>query len=448
MEFNNLPSIQDEDEEENKNYDPLLGKIIFNKYKILKRLGGGTFGSIYSAVNDNKFYAVKFEERKGGDSLLETECYIMTQLRSPYLPNIKMLGYNNTHNILIMELMGKSLEDIFEEEKKYNAKFMLTTRCVCNIAYQMIEILEFIHSKNYIHRDIKPDNFVTGLNKKRKYIFILDFGLSTKYRSSKTNKHYPPVVYKNLVGTPRYASINALGGLTQSRRDDLESVGYVLLYFLKGKLPWQGIPAKNKEERYRKIMDKKKSIKPEELCYGFHNNFSEYIRYTRNLEYEQDPDYNYLKNLFLYILKSNGFDLDCYYDWDKESIIYKRTLSKSFIGSVSIPSRGVKDNNNIITKYDNERPYFPKVPSSQKNIGMNNYNYDYNYNKSNINNNNFSNTQNNNFYNKQIQTFNENIMKQNQYQFQNYNNNYNTNPNQINKQYNKAGKNCECCRIF
>ena len=421
--------------------DPLIGKIIFNKYKILKYLGGGTFGSIYSAIYDNKYYAVKFEDKKTNDPLLQNECYIMTSLRSPYLPNIKMLGYNNTHNILVMELMGKSLAKIFED----NNEKPFSTRCVCNIGYQMIEILEFIHDKNYVHRDIKPDNFVIGLNKKRKYIFILDFGLSKKYRSSKTNKHYPPCVYKNLVGTPRYASINALGGLTQSRRDDLESVGYVLLYFLRGKLPWQGIKAKNKEERNNKIMFRKKTTTAEELCYGFHDNFVKYINYTRNLEYEQDPDYNYLKKLFLSMLISNGFFLDCFYDWDNETIIYKRNQNNSFIGSVIKPPIDVKDdNNNNFSQHDNNRPNLNNIPSSQKIIGINNNN------QSIMNNNAFLNIQDDNIYNKQVKIFNENIAMQNKNPIQNYNinNNYNTNPNKINKKYNKAGKNCECCIVF
>ena len=435
-------------EDKNSN-DPLIGKLIFDKYKIIKRLGGGTFGSIYSAFYDNKYYALKFEVKKGEKSLLENECYIMNILKSPYLPSIKVFGYNNTHNILVMELMGKSLENIFEETPK---KFF-STRCVCNIGYQMIEILEFIHNKNYIHRDIKPDNFVIGLNHKKKYIFILDFGLSTKYKSSKTNKHYPPIVYKNLVGTPRYASINALGGLTQSRRDDLESVGYVLLYFLKGRLPWQGIPAKNKEERYKKIMEKKKYITPEELCEGYHQNFSAYVKYVRNLEYEQDPDYDYLKSLFLNILKVNGYHLDCFYDWDTETIIYKRNQNKSFNSSMQNYSLEQRNNNNsnVFAKNDNIRPpSFNNNMSAQKNIGSDVYNYYYV--QPGINNKFFNTQNNNNFYNNNVSNFNNNIIQQQQQNqnFDNYNNNYKMNGNykQIYNKNNKNRRNCECCNIF
>ena len=184
--------------------------------------------------------------------------------------------------------------------------------------------LYFLHKKHIIHRDIKPDNFVVGRGSKKKYIYILDFGLAKKYRSSRTLEHYAVVKSKNLVGTARYASINALNGLTQSRRDDLEAIGYVLMYFLRGRLPWQGIPVKNKEERYRKIMEKKIATSAEELCQGFPEEFTNYVNYTRNLQYEQDPDYAFLKNLFVNVLKKEGHVIDCYYDWDKMTIRYFR----------------------------------------------------------------------------------------------------------------------------
>ena len=303
-----------------QNDDPMIGKLIFDRYRLIKRLGSGSFGSIYSAEYENKLYAIKLEERNKGQNLLENEAYIMSYLHGPGLPLVKSFGYSSKHNILVMELMGKSLEDIFES---FIVKKM-STRCVCNIGYQMIELLEYIHNKHVIHRDIKPDNFVIGLNEKRKYIYILDFGLSKKYRSSKTLKHYQIVKSKNLTGTARYASINALNGLTQSRRDDLEAVGYVLMYFLRGRLPWQGIPVKNKEDRYRKIMEKKMATPAEVLCDGYPQEFTDYINYTRNLQYEQDPNYDFLKGLFTNVLKRDGLKIDCFYDWDNETINYYR----------------------------------------------------------------------------------------------------------------------------
>ena len=300
----------------NNNNDSLIGKVLFEKYTLVKKLGEGSFGCIYSAKENNNWYAIKFENKNKGQNLLENEAYIMSYLNGPRIPTVKSFGYSGDYNVLIMELMGKSLEDLFENLP--NKK--MTVRCVCNLGYQMIDIMEYIHNKHIIHRDIKPDNFVMGKGDKKKYLFLLDFGLSKKYRSSTTLKHYPLIKRKKLTGTARYASINALNGVTQSRRDDLEAIGYVLMYFLKGRLPWQGLINKNKDERYLRIMEVKRDTTPEDLCKGFPSEFEKYISYTRNLEYEQDPDYEYLKNLFLNVLKDEGYNLDYYYDWDNDVI--------------------------------------------------------------------------------------------------------------------------------
>ena len=313
--------------------DPLIGRIFFNKYTLVKKLGEGSFGAIYSAKSQHNWYAIKLENKNRGQNLLENEAYIMSYLHGKRIPFIKSFGYSGDYNVLLMELMGKSLEDIFENLpiKK------MTVNCVGKLGLQMIEILEYIHDKHIIHRDIKPDNFVMGRGEKSKYLYLLDFGLAKKYRSSTTLKHYPMIKKKNLTGTARYASINALNGLTQSRRDDLEAVGYVLLYFLRGKLPWQGLHVKNKEDRYHKIMEIKKETTPYKLCKGFPKEFEEYVEYTRNLEYEQDPDYEHLKNLFYSILKEDKKNLENVYDWDN------KTLNTSTTNNTSQKAFLVKD---------------------------------------------------------------------------------------------------------
>ena len=304
--------------------DPLIGRIFFNKYKVIKNIGGGSFGQIYSAKYNNKLFALKFEEKLKNQNLLENEGHIMSYLQSKYLPYIYSFGYSGEYNVLVMELMGKSLENIFENSnpKKFSVN------CVAKLGLQMIEILQFIHDMHIIHRDIKPDNFVLGLGDKSKNLYLLDFGLAKKYRSSKSFKHYPMIKKKNLTGTARYASINALNGFTQSRRDDLEAVGYVLLYFLRGKLPWQGIHVRNKDDRYHKIMEIKMKTTPEELCKGFPKQFANYIRYCRSLEYTEDPEYNYLKRLFNEILKGYSENI---FDWD----IVNKTMITATTSSTS-----------------------------------------------------------------------------------------------------------------
>ena len=330
--------------------DPLIGRVFFNKYKLIKKLGEGSFGAIYSARTEHNWYAIKLENRNKGKNLLENEAYIMSYLHYKRIPFIKSFGFSGEYNVLIMELMGKSLEDIFES---LSIKKM-TVNCVGNLGLQMIEILEYIHNKHIIHRDIKPDNFVMGKNDKSKYLYLLDFGLAKKYRSSTTLKHYPMIKKKSLAGTARYASINALNGLTQSRRDDLEAVGYVLLYFLRGKLPWQGLHVKNKEERYHRIMEIKIETKPSQLCKGFPKEFEEYVEYTRKLEYEQDPDYDYLKNLFYIILKDNKNNSEILYDWDiGNKVLNSITLTNTSQKTFMIKKRNTDKKDNIIFKNKN-----------------------------------------------------------------------------------------------
>ena len=313
--------------------DPLINKIIFNKYILLQNIGKGSFGNIYLSrdIHTNLFYAIKIEEKNICHNCLENEANILLYLNYPKTPSVKSYGYTSYYNVLIMELLGKSLEDIFEHILQ---KKIMSLRCVCNLGFQMIEILEFIHKKNIIHRDIKPDNFLMS-NGDNKYLYLLDFGLATKFRESNESKHFPLIKGKKLTGTARYASVNALNGVTQSRRDDLESVGYVLLYFLKGKLPWQGIMIKNKEERYNKIMEIKRDITSAELCKDCPEEFVNYIDYVRKLEYEQEPDYDMLKNLFKSVLNKNGFEFDYYYDWNvSETIIeykYNSIIDKNSI---------------------------------------------------------------------------------------------------------------------
>ena len=227
---------------------------------------------------------------------------------------MKSYGFSGEFNILVMELLGKSLEDIFQSQQK---KFTLKT--VCMVGIQMLDRLEFVHCKNIIHRDIKPDNFVLGLDNKSHIIYLLDFGLSKKFRSSRTHQHIKFSVNKKLTGTARYASINALKGCEQSRRDDLEAIGYVLMYFLRGSLPWQGLHVNKGEDRYKKILIKKKGTTPEELCKGFPKEFADYIHYTRNLEFEADPDYKYLRGLLTTVLENQKAQYDFHYDWLTET---------------------------------------------------------------------------------------------------------------------------------
>lgn len=180
----------------------------------------------------------------------------------------------------------------------------------------MITRLEYMHKNNFIHRDMKPDNFVMGNGSKRSLVYLIDFGLSKRYKEAKTGEHIPYRDKKSLTGTARYASVNTHIGVEQSRRDDMESMCYILLYFLKGSLPWQGLPGgRNKNDKYDKIKEKKISTTIEQLTRNSPEEFSKYLQYVRNLNFEEKPDYNYLRGLFRGLMQRNGFEDDGQFDW-------------------------------------------------------------------------------------------------------------------------------------
>lgn len=212
--------------------------------------------------------------------------------------------------MLVMELLGKSLDSYFQSNNK---RFSLKT--VCMLGIQMVRRIEWVHNRNIIHRDIKPDNFVMGLNNKSHIVYILDFGLSKKYYSVQSGKHIKFKINKKLTGTARYASVNALRGGEHSRKDDMEAIGYVLVYFLKGELPWMGLRMNKKDDKYKVIYEKKRDTSPEELCKGCPIEFEEYVRYTRKLEFEEKPDYRYLEGLFRKVMEREGMECDWFFDW-------------------------------------------------------------------------------------------------------------------------------------
>ena len=166
-----------------------------------------------------------------------------------------------------------------------------------------------------MHRDIKPDNFLIGIGKKQHYVYVIDFGLAKRFRDPKTGEHIPYRDGKNLTGTARYASVNTHLGIEQARRDDLESLGYVLLYFIKGQLPWQGIPARTKKEKYEKIRDKKLSTQIEQLCKNLPEEIGLYLGYCRSLKFEEKPDIGYLRKLFKDLFYRSGYEYDYVFDW-------------------------------------------------------------------------------------------------------------------------------------
>ncbi|XP_077250752.1 casein kinase 1-like protein 10 isoform X2 [Tasmannia lanceolata] len=287
--------------------------VIGGKFKLGRKIGSGSFGELYLGVNiqSGEEVAIKLENVKTKHPQLhyESKLYMLLQ-GGTGIPHLKWFGVEGEYNVMVIDLLGPSLEDLFNY---CNRKFTLKT--VLMLADQLINRVEYMHSRGFLHRDIKPDNFLMGLGRRANQVYIIDYGLAKKYRDLQTHKHIPYRENKNLTGTARYASVNTHLGVEQSRRDDLESLGYVLMYFLRGSLPWQGLKAGTKKQKYDKISEKKMLTPIEVLCKSHPSEFISYFHYCRSLRFDDKPDYSYLKRLFRDLFIREGYQFDYVFDW-------------------------------------------------------------------------------------------------------------------------------------
>jgi serine/threonine protein kinase len=236
--------------------------------------------------------------------------------------------------VMVIDLLGPSLDKYF---KICGKKFTVET--TVNLGIEMFSRIEYVHFKGYLHRDIKPNNFLLGKFQRnntlstydKNLVYIIDFGLSKTYLEEDTGLHYDYKDNRRFVGTPRYASLNTHIGVRQSRRDDIESIVYILIYFLKGELPWQGVKAKTKSEKKEKIKNKKKIVSVYEMCLGLPPQFTKLFEYVRNLKFEETPDYDYMRGILSSIKTVYNFNDDISnmeWEWDKMFLKSKQFLSK------------------------------------------------------------------------------------------------------------------------
>ena len=272
--------------------------IIENRYKLFpkQKLGVGTFGEVFEGeeISSRKKVAIKIENtNKNSVSLLKSETKILLCLQGGIgIPKIYSFKSIKSFNLMIFQLLGNNLNELFHIcHKKFSQKTILS------LGLQMLDRIEYIHSRHIIHRDIKLENFLIDNNTKEPTVYIIDFGLSKRFRDVKTGMHIPYIEGKKFTGTLTYASVYTHLGIEQSRRDDLESLAYILIYLNKGILPWKGIKAKNQNEKMTKILNKKMSIKDGDLLSGLPEQYSILLHTIRDLHFEQKPDYDYLRNL-------------------------------------------------------------------------------------------------------------------------------------------------------
>ncbi|XP_063900464.1 casein kinase I-like isoform X2 [Zophobas morio] len=285
-------------------------------FRVGKKIGAGNFGFIHlgKILCTNEDVAIKLEPvyARSPQLHLEYQFYklLLDDSEDPPtgFPTVHYFGLAGKFNALVLELLGPSLEDLFEA---CHRKFSLKT--VCLIAYQLLTRIEHVHQKRIIFRDTKPENFLIGRKEKgmQNTIYMIDFGLAKEYIDI-NGKHIPYREHKSLTGTARYMSINTHLGREQSRRDDLEALGHMFLYFLRGSLPWQGLKADNLKERYQKIGETKRNTSVEELCAV---EIETYLRYSRELDFFATPDYEYCRNLFKTICDHNNWTFDDKFDW-------------------------------------------------------------------------------------------------------------------------------------
>lgn len=285
-----------------------------NRFELIKKIGQGSFGIVYKAkdTTTNQFVAVKIES-EGSDRLhLENKLYIdLNNYKNEFIPKLIWFGKKSNHNLVVMEFLGPSLSKL---HNYCGNKFSTIT--VCLIAIECIRIMEFIHNHGIIHRDIKPDNFTVGYGNKNKQVYIIDFGLSKRYINTETYSHIGYSNDKGFTGSYRYSSMRNHKGVELSRRDDMESVCNMLIYFLKSRLPWQGVSASTKSKKNYEIYKKKRDLPISDLCKDIPVEFAKFMKYSRELKFSEKPDYQYLVNLMEHCLERENYDGNKIFDWN------------------------------------------------------------------------------------------------------------------------------------
>ncbi|CAD8137912.1 unnamed protein product [Paramecium pentaurelia] len=298
--------------------------ILNNQFVIQKKISSGSFGVVYQGfdLRTSDHVAIKIEKPEIDDLFsLDREVQILRILHGiPQVPKLKWAGKDKGNNVMVIQLLGRDLTHYLRQRKRFSLA------CVLGIADQMLTILEAIHSKGIIHRDIKPENILAGKDREQNIIYLVDYGIAKQFKD-KDDKHIPLRENKPFLGTSRYASMAAHRGQELSRKDDLESLGYMLIFLLKGSLPWQSISYKNEDEKVKMVGLMKMRITSQELCQDIPTEFMRFIDLVKKMSYREKPDYRYFQQLFRRV--SIQQQIESRFDWYDENNYEKKSGSTS-----------------------------------------------------------------------------------------------------------------------
>ncbi|GAB0137785.1 hypothetical protein EsDP_00006038 [Epichloe bromicola] len=276
--------------------------LVNRRYRVDRRIGEGGFGLVYAGIDTEtkEEVAIKLTPIRDGPEALEYEAKTYAKLSGAVgIPRVWWFGQEGDFYVLVHELLGPSLEDLFNYcDRKFSLKTVLL------IAEQAIHRIKHIHDKGYLHCDIKPDNFLLGVGNNGNILYTIDFGLARNMDAAEGHGMRDD---RPFGGTARYASLNNHKGL-----------GYVLLYFARGSLPWQGLKASTDKERTELIKQKKMGTTIDDMCKGLPDEFATYMLYTRSLQHANKPNYAFLLRLFNNLFVAQGFQYDNVFDWTEK----------------------------------------------------------------------------------------------------------------------------------
>eukprot|EP01062_Namystynia_karyoxenos_P053623 TRINITY_DN4351_c0_g1_i1.p1 TRINITY_DN4351_c0_g1~~TRINITY_DN4351_c0_g1_i1.p1 ORF type:complete len:469 (+),score=88.91 TRINITY_DN4351_c0_g1_i1:86-1408(+) len=314
--------------------------IADGRFALTRKIGSGSFGKVYQGGDkcNGADVAIKLEPIQAHPQQIHNEVRILKAIgklekRAAGFTTIHWNGVEGEFNVLVIDYVGPCLGTLLAY---CSGKFTLKT--VLMLADQMLRRLKTLHSVLYIHRDIKPDNFTLGRGRFGHHVYLIDFGLSKRYWDPKADAHVPYRDGRPLVGTMRYVSVATHLGIEPARRDDLESLGYVLLYFSRGSLPWMGIQGDG-PEKVAKIGAVKESTSVSVLCRGEHGIFKKWFTYAKTMKYEEQPDYGALRRWVQRAMDENGWEYDWQFDWvvrrRKRLELHRRSSRRSNTSDIS-----------------------------------------------------------------------------------------------------------------